>query len=122
MQGFFPAQRLGFLIFFVYILAIVFILSCFFLMHSLVYAPLRTSISRYLRHFLQDLNIKSEALEQIVQLVTNDNLDLGCAAIEQAATEKVCVKFYIIYVPAFKLVNLKITRIYLEWIASTSLD
>ncbi|CAF2287961.1 unnamed protein product [Brassica rapa subsp. narinosa] len=50
--------------------------------------PLRTSISRYLRHFLQDLNIKSEALEQIVQLVTNDNLDLGCAAIEQAATEK----------------------------------
>ncbi|CAN7061516.1 unnamed protein product [Brassica rapa subsp. trilocularis] len=67
---------------------IVFILSCFFLMHSLVYAPLRTSISRYLRHFLQDLNIKSEALEQIVQLVTNDNLDLGCAAIEQAATEK----------------------------------
>lgn len=37
------------------------------------------------------MNIKNEALEQIVQLVTNDNLDLGCAAIEQAATEKVCV-------------------------------
>ena len=84
--------------------------------------PLRTSISGHLRSLFQDLNIKNEALEQIVQLVTNDNLDLGCAAIEQAATEKVCVKFYIIYVPAFKLVNLKITRIYLEWIASTSLD
>ena len=83
--------------------------------------PLRTSISGHLRSWLQG-NIKNEALEQIVQLVTNDNLDLGCAAIEQAATEKVCVRFYIIYVPAFKLVNLKITRIYLEWIASTSLE
>ncbi|KAI8024445.1 hypothetical protein LOK49_LG03G02534 [Camellia lanceoleosa] len=32
------------------------------------------------------LNIASE-LEQVVQLVTNDNLHLGCALIEQAATE-----------------------------------
>ena len=57
--------------------------------------PLRTSISGHLRSLLQDLNIKNEALEQIVQLVTNDNLDLGCAAIEQAATEKVCVQNFI---------------------------
>lgn len=28
-------------------------------------------------------------MEQAVQLVTNDNLDLGCALIEQAATDKV---------------------------------
>ena len=67
--------------------------------------PLRTSISRYLRHFLQDLNIKSEALEQIVQLVTNDNLDLGCAAIEQAATEKVCVQNFFISKFMFKLLS-----------------
>ena len=35
------------------------------------------------------MNVGSDLLEQAVQLVTNDNLDLGCAVIEQAATEKV---------------------------------
>lgn len=40
---------------------------------------------------LPGLSTTSELLEQAVQLVTNDNLDLGCAAIEQAATEKVVV-------------------------------
>lgn len=47
--------------------------------------------------------MSNDALEQIVQLVTNDNLDLGCAAIEQAATEKVCARYKIplfISVPA----------------------
>ncbi|CAH8310228.1 unnamed protein product [Eruca vesicaria subsp. sativa] len=58
------------------------------LAHVTCKEPLRTSISGHLRSSLQSLNIKGEALEQIVQLVTNDNLDLGCAAIEQAATEK----------------------------------
>ncbi|KAF8103354.1 hypothetical protein N665_0188s0292 [Sinapis alba] len=58
------------------------------LAHVTCKEPLRTSISGHLRDSLQGLNIKNEALEQIVQLVTNDNLDLGCAAIEQAATEK----------------------------------
>lgn len=51
--------------------------------------PLRGSISNHLRNLVQSLNIASELLEQAVQLVTNDNLDLGCAVIEQAATEKV---------------------------------
>ncbi|KAK3001987.1 hypothetical protein RJ639_020386, partial [Escallonia herrerae] len=50
--------------------------------------PLRGSISSQLRNSLQGLTIGSELLEQAVQLVTNDNLDLGCALIEQAATEK----------------------------------
>ncbi|KAJ0255219.1 CCR4-NOT transcription complex subunit 1 [Hirschfeldia incana] len=58
------------------------------LAHVTCKEPLRTSISSHLRNSLQGLNINNEALEQIVQLVTNDNLDLGCAAIEQAATEK----------------------------------
>ncbi|CAN8296001.1 unnamed protein product [Cochlearia groenlandica] len=58
------------------------------LAHVTCKEPLRTSISGHLRNSLQGLNILNEALEQIVQLVTNDNLDLGCAAIEQAATEK----------------------------------
>lgn len=51
--------------------------------------PLRTSILSQLRNSLQGLNLASELLEQAVQIVTNDNLDLGCAVIEQAATDKV---------------------------------
>lgn len=50
---------------------------------------MRGSISSQLRNSLQGLNIASELLEQAVILVTNDNLDLGCAVIEQAATDKV---------------------------------
>ncbi|KAL7203784.1 hypothetical protein ACSBR2_016943 [Camellia fascicularis] len=57
------------------------------LAHVTCKEPLRGSISSQLRNSLQGLNIASE-LEQAVQLVTNDNLDLGCALIEQAATEK----------------------------------
>lgn len=37
-----------------------------------------------------------EVLEQAVNLVTNDNLDLGCAVIEKAATEKVSCNFFIV--------------------------
>ncbi|XP_019058124.1 PREDICTED: CCR4-NOT transcription complex subunit 1 isoform X2 [Tarenaya hassleriana] len=58
------------------------------LAHVTCKEPLRSSISNHLLSSLQGVNITSEVLEQIVQLVTNDNLDLGCAAIEQAATEK----------------------------------
>ncbi|VVA89571.1 unnamed protein product [Arabis nemorensis] len=58
------------------------------LAHVTCKEPLRTSISGHLRNSLQGLAATNEPLEQIVQLVTNDNLDLGCAAIEQAATEK----------------------------------
>ncbi|KAK6285447.1 hypothetical protein POUND7_011626 [Theobroma cacao] len=55
---------------------------------SLAHEPLRGSISSQLRSSLQGLNVASDLLEQAVQLVTNDNLDLGCAVIEQAATDK----------------------------------
>ncbi|KAJ4903430.1 transcription regulator [Raphanus sativus] len=58
------------------------------LAHVTCKEPLRKSISGHLRNALQGLDIKSQALEQIVQLVTDDNLDLGCAVIEQAAKEK----------------------------------
>ncbi|KAI7748630.1 hypothetical protein M8C21_012430, partial [Ambrosia artemisiifolia] len=60
------------------------------LAHVTCKEPLRGSISSQLRNNLQALsgNISSELLEHAVQLVTNDNLDLGCAFIEQAATEK----------------------------------
>ncbi|KAA8515904.1 hypothetical protein F0562_019083 [Nyssa sinensis] len=58
------------------------------LAHVTCKEPLRGSITSQLRNSLQGLNIASELLEQAVQLVTNDNLDLGCALIEQVATDK----------------------------------
>ncbi|KAL6569340.1 hypothetical protein OROMI_013854 [Orobanche minor] len=58
------------------------------LAHVTCKEPLRGSISGQLRNTLQGLSISSELLEQAIQLVTNDNLDLGCVLIEQAATEK----------------------------------
>ncbi|XP_022867508.1 CCR4-NOT transcription complex subunit 1-like isoform X1 [Olea europaea var. sylvestris] len=57
------------------------------LAHVTCKEPLRGSISSQLRSTLQGSSISSELLEA-VQIVTNDNLDLGCALIEQAATEK----------------------------------
>ncbi|XP_022944795.1 CCR4-NOT transcription complex subunit 1-like isoform X1 [Cucurbita moschata] len=58
------------------------------LAHVTCKEPLRGSISSQLRSSLQGLGVASDLLEQAVQLVTNDNLDLGCAIIEQAATDK----------------------------------
>ncbi|CAN1248811.1 CCR4-NOT transcription complex subunit 1 [Linum perenne] len=58
------------------------------LAHVTCKEPLRSSISSQLRGSLHGLNATSELLEHAVQLATNDNLDLGCALIEQAATEK----------------------------------
>jgi hypothetical protein len=51
--------------------------------------PLRVAMANHLRSLLSTINIGGDVLEQSVQLVTNDNLDLGCAVIEKAATEKV---------------------------------
>lgn len=45
-------------------------------------------MSSQLRTILQS-NIGSELIEHAIQLVTNDNLDLGCAVIEHAASDKV---------------------------------
>ena len=71
-------------------LCLSYLLCCEVLMsYSLLQEPLRGSISSQLRNMLQGVTIGSDILEQYVQLVTNDNLDLGCALIEQAATEKV---------------------------------
>jgi CCR4-NOT transcription complex subunit 1 len=46
-------------------------------------------MANHLRSLFQAVNLVTEVLEQAVNLVTNDNLDLGCAVIEKAATEKV---------------------------------
>ncbi|XP_047937913.1 CCR4-NOT transcription complex subunit 1 isoform X1 [Salvia hispanica] len=58
------------------------------LAHVTCKEPLRGSISTQLRNSLQGFNISTDLSEQAVQLVTNDNLDLGCVLIEQAATDK----------------------------------
>ncbi|CAK7347840.1 unnamed protein product [Dovyalis caffra] len=59
------------------------------LAHVTCKEPLRSSISSQLRNSVQGFSLTSEILEHAVQLVTNDNLDLGCAVIEQAATDKI---------------------------------
>ncbi|CAM6118665.1 unnamed protein product [Calypogeia fissa] len=58
------------------------------LAHVTCKEPLRVAMANHLRNLLQTLNVGGDVLEQAVQLVTNDNLDLGCAVIEKAATEK----------------------------------
>ncbi|KAF5180416.1 Ccr4-not transcription complex subunit [Thalictrum thalictroides] len=58
------------------------------LAHVTCKEPLRVSISNHLRNSLQSLNVANDILEHAVQLVTNDNLDLGCAAVEEAASGK----------------------------------
>ncbi|XP_047314979.1 CCR4-NOT transcription complex subunit 1-like isoform X3 [Impatiens glandulifera] len=58
------------------------------LAHVTCKEPLLSSIPSHLRNILQGISIGNELLEQAVQLFTNDNLDLGCLLIEQAATEK----------------------------------
>ncbi|KAG9452304.1 hypothetical protein H6P81_005208 [Aristolochia fimbriata] len=58
------------------------------LAHVTCKEPLRAAITNHLKSLLQALSVSADILEQAVQLVTNDNLDLGCALIEQAATEK----------------------------------
>ncbi|EPS67619.1 hypothetical protein M569_07155, partial [Genlisea aurea] len=58
------------------------------LAHVTCKEPVRSSISNHLRSLLQGLSIISSDLDKAIQMVTYDNLDLGCVLIEQAATEK----------------------------------
>lgn len=51
--------------------------------------PLRVSIGNHLRSFLaQSTGVDQNVLEQVVQVCSNENLELGCMLIEKAATEK----------------------------------
>ena len=50
--------------------------------------PLRISISNHLRTLLSQSNVDQATVEQIVQVCSNDNLELGCILIEKASTEK----------------------------------
>ncbi|KAG0490342.1 hypothetical protein HPP92_007205 [Vanilla planifolia] len=48
---------------------------------------LRVSLSNNLRNLLSG-NVNSERVEHVVQILTNDHLDLGCAMIENVASDK----------------------------------
>jgi CCR4-NOT transcription complex subunit 1 len=50
--------------------------------------PLRVSIGNHIRTFLSSTITDQATLEQLVQVCSNDNVDLGCMLIEKAATEK----------------------------------
>lgn len=54
-------------------------------------------MTNHLRNLLLVVNLAGDVLEQAVNLVTNDNLDLGCAVIEKSATEKVESYSVIVY-------------------------
>jgi CCR4-NOT transcription complex subunit 1 len=54
-------------------------------------------MANYLRSMLQVVNLTGDVLDQAVNLVTNDNLDLGCAVIEKSATEKVETHLVVVY-------------------------
>ncbi|XP_074578118.1 uncharacterized protein LOC141834681 isoform X2 [Curcuma longa] len=58
------------------------------LAHVTCKEPLRVALSSNLRGLLQVLNVANDHVEQIVQILTTDHLDLGCAVIENVASEK----------------------------------
>ncbi|CAI5975139.1 unnamed protein product [Closterium sp. NIES-65] len=58
--------------------------------HSPAQEPLRVAMANHLRTLLQAALAGAE-LEQVAQLLVSDNLDLGCAVIEKAASEKLLV-------------------------------
>lgn len=47
------------------------------------------ALSTHLRSLLQTLSVTTDRIDQIVQILTTDHLDLGCAVIENVASEKV---------------------------------
>jgi CCR4-NOT transcription complex subunit 1 len=50
--------------------------------------PLRVSMGNHLRSLLAQTTTDQNMIEQVVQVCSNDNLELGCMLIEKAATEK----------------------------------
>lgn len=57
------------------------------LAHVTCKEPLRIALSNNLRSLLSG-NVNSERIDQVVQILSNDHLDLGCAMIENVAYEK----------------------------------
>ncbi|ONM53799.1 transcription regulator [Zea mays] len=59
------------------------------LAHVTCKEPLRVSLYSNLRNLIQNLMSGSETIEQLIHMLINDNLDLGCAIIEAVATRQV---------------------------------
>ncbi|KAL6645362.1 hypothetical protein ACP70R_016970 [Stipagrostis hirtigluma subsp. patula] len=58
------------------------------LAHVTCKEPLRVALASHLRNFIQNLTSASETIDQLVHILINDNLDLGCAIIESVATRQ----------------------------------
>ncbi|XP_008658996.1 CCR4-NOT transcription complex subunit 1 isoform X8 [Zea mays] len=58
------------------------------LAHVTCKEPLRVALYSNLRNLIQNLMSGSETIEQIIHMLVNDNLDLGCAIIEAVATRQ----------------------------------
>lgn len=71
--------------------------------------PLRVALSSHLRSLIQNLNNNSETTEQIVHILINDNLDLGCALIETVATRKVSLHVLLILLTYLAIVGISIS-------------
>ncbi|OEL27045.1 CCR4-NOT transcription complex subunit 1 [Dichanthelium oligosanthes] len=58
------------------------------LAHVTCKEPLRVALYSHLRNLIQNLMSGSETIEQLIHMLVNDNLDLGCAIIESVATRQ----------------------------------
>ncbi|XP_044983302.1 CCR4-NOT transcription complex subunit 1-like [Hordeum vulgare subsp. vulgare] len=58
------------------------------LAHVTCKEPLRVALKSHLRSLIQNLTSNSETGDQVIHILINDNLDLGCASIESVATRK----------------------------------
>ncbi|XP_066384368.1 LOW QUALITY PROTEIN: uncharacterized protein [Miscanthus floridulus] len=58
------------------------------LAHVTCKEPLRVALYSNLRNLIQNLMSGTETIEQLIHMLVNDNLDLGCAIIEAVATRQ----------------------------------
>jgi len=66
--------------------------------------PLRVACSNHMRALLQQAgSLDVQLMEQLVQVCSSDNLDLGCTLIEKAATEKAVRDVEEALAPAFAI-------------------
>jgi CCR4-NOT transcription complex subunit 1 len=65
--------------------------------------PLRVACGNHMRSLLQQAGTDAQLMEQVVQVCSSDNLELGCTLIEKAATEKAVRDIEEALAPAFAI-------------------
>ena len=65
--------------------------------------PLRVACSNHMRNLLLQTGVDSQLMEQVVQVCSSENLELGCTLIEKAATEKAVRDIEEALAPAFAI-------------------